>query len=300
MLTESMKTSEFRSAPLKLPSAMIHDHAFVTWVDFGGDKEYIDGAIALCTSLHDVVKTRFPVICMYTGDNDRFLGRLKKSFDWTVKVPRIYVRTRWSRFNSVFSKLHMLRLTQCKSVLFMDADYMPLKNMDMVFEVSAPAGVLETSIDKEAVQYGYNIAYPNVTHGARIPRSITDACSHEGSQVWNQINAGLMLLRPSLSDFSRIVKAAHKGATKDFLFPEQEFLTLYWSGRWHALDMRYNVQPGKKMPSTVFGVHFTYKSKPWLNPAADKIVAAIRKDPNVKELHEHFYDLLRLADSKMI
>lgn len=92
-----------------------------------------------------------------------------------IKVRYIPKVMHESFYDTVLNKFRILTLTQYRRVLLLDADCMPLGNLDYLFEFAD--GPSETSVLKENVVI---------------------------SGPWEPANAGLFMLKPRLGDFEKI------------------------------------------------------------------------------------------------
>ena len=84
-------------------------------------------------------------------------------------------------------------------------------------------------------------------HGERIPRYLTDRVLHDPTNYG--INTAVLVVRPSIAEFHDMV-AAISSATgaashlRQYRWPDMQFLTAYWSGRWHNIDACFAPSPG--------------------------------------------------------
>lgn len=69
----------------------------------------------------------------------------------------------------------------------------------------------------------------------------------ESGYMFSGINAGVMVMRPCKEDYEAMLKdiksQKHKRTYRKSCMPEQDYLTRFYNGKWHHLDVRYNYQP---------------------------------------------------------
>jgi glycogenin glucosyltransferase len=102
-------------------------------------------------------------------------------------------------------------------------------------------------------------------HGSRIPQTITDRVGEDPLNLG--INGGLFVFEPSMDEYQAIMEDVRKPETLHmvgdlFDWPEMQYLTLRWSGRWTNVDLRFAGLNGYPTLSVLYGTHFG-GLKPW-------------------------------------
>ena len=163
-----------------------------------------------------------------------------------------------------------------------DADVLALSQYDHLFSLPAPAGVLnerkkhllesdekgEYEVTEKMLasgEWGWHLRYKMCPHGSRVPRSITDRVACDPTNMG--VNGSLFVLEPSMEEFDAVVKDVEMPEIQRlvgdlFEWPDMQYLTMRWSGRWTNIDARFSGMNGYPHPSVLFGTHFA-GFKPW-------------------------------------
>lgn len=157
-------------------------------------------------------------------------------------------------------------------IVVLDADIMSLKNYDALFDVPAPAGIINEKkshwlgnyCSEEGKTVWHQIYETTCGHGQLIPKSVTDQVKDDSTNLG--VNGCLWILEPDYEEYMRIMDCLEDQSVKDrigrFNWPEMQFATWYWSGKWHNVDIRYAAYNGQPHISLVYGTHFA-GFKPW-------------------------------------
>jgi len=154
-----------------------------------------------------------------------------------------------------------------------------------LFALDTPAGipnekkslVYDPSVmDRETVtRWGWHDAYGTVCpHGAPIPQEITDRVLTDFDNMG--VNTSLLVVEPSFAEFQRIMDDIQRPEVQaligdKFSWPEMQYITLWWSGRWHSVDVKYCGFYGFPNLAVLNGTHYA-GVKPWqFNKSADTI-----------------------------
>jgi glycogenin glucosyltransferase len=267
-------------------------YAFVSFLML--NDSYLPGALVVGYALH-VQGTRADRVCLVTQDVTpdarTALGRI---FDRVVDVDQIYVphKRRQARQDRpyMFTRMNALRLgadgdlgLAYEKVVVLDADVLPFKYYDHLFTLDAPAGILneekshfvETDAEGRYVipedvektgTWKWHRLYGKVCpHGSRIPQAITDRVGEDPLNLG--INGGLFVFEPSMDEYQAIMEDVQRPEMLHlvgdlFDWPEMQYLTLRWSGRWTNVDLRFAGLNGYPTLSVLYGTHFG-GLKPW-------------------------------------
>jgi alpha-N-acetylglucosamine transferase len=266
--------------------------AFVTFLML--NDSYLPGALVLAYALRGQ-NTGADLVCMITdGITSTARHALELLFDHVVDVSKIYVphRRRQERQDRpyMFTRMNALRLGgdgdlgfEYDKIVVLDADLLPLRHYDHLFSLNAPAGIIneqkshfvENNPDgsyyipesvKTTGTWKWHRLYGEICpHGHPIPAEITDRVKQDPSNLG--INGSLLVFDPSMGEFNRIREDVQRPDVLHlvgdlFDWPEMQYLTMRWSGRWTNVDLRFDGFNGYPELSVLFGTHFG-GLKPW-------------------------------------
>lgn len=262
-----------------MPSTTPKVGAFVTLVT---NADYGMGAAVLGQRLRDF-KTRFATVVMVTSTVPEATRQLLSMvWDEVLSISVLNSNDTASlallqrpELGVTFSKLHVWKLTDYKKVVFLDADIMPLCNIDDLF------------------------LYNELS-----------ACPDAG---WPDcFNTGLFVLTPDVKTYDELIKmAADKGS---FDGGDQGLLNSYFSSWAHAdikkhIPFVYNVNPNasytylpayRKFSQDVKNIHFLGSSKPWHYECQDGIIIGANVSPHLRGFLEQWHKSLNQAlDNKV-
>jgi hypothetical protein len=180
-------------------------------------------------------------ICYQTDIAMDFLKASEKH--WTQDE-----RDRW---RGVMNKLYILHpdLFGCyKKVLFLDCDLLIVdaaRYLALLSESATPAGVYEYSNRLRMNKIKTHLVHSKFKNNQVIPKKYCTA----DTAYYHCINASLLIVRSSEADYETICAdiASVDGMyrrmpqlrTHVLYFPEQEYLTNFFAGRWHSVDFRF-------------------------------------------------------------
>ena len=207
----------------------------------------------------------------------------------------------------VFFKLHIFNpeLFPYEKVCFVDSDLVPMNYYDSLFMLDCPAGWVEY---RKKIPYLESFNWDRcdfLKHGDKIPSIFTDVDTPAGADV----NAGLLLVEPDKKEYDSMIKELqqpiekwmgkdkyHKGfysfdfdtpqgnkfIENSYCFPEQNYLTKRFSGKWHYMEFAF--QSWALDPCNAFGIHMAaFNPKPWFKqPKSGAIKIAKKYSPYVK------------------
>jgi glycogenin glucosyltransferase len=265
--------------------------AFVTL--FTLNDSYLPAVLLLAYGLRRQ-KTGADIICLVTPEITPTARKaLAVLYDRVLPVEPIIVPHKLAGARPylplVFTKLHALRLgadgdlgLPYDKICLLDADLLPLKHYDHLFTLPTPAGtinerktnVMEWGADGNFIipesvyqdgTWKWHQIYADCGHGRAIPQTITDRVATDPTNMG--VISSLLVLRPSLAEYEEILRDLERPEIRElvgnqFEWPEMQYLTLRWSGRWTNVDLRFHSLNGYPDPSVLFGVHYT-GFKPW-------------------------------------
>jgi len=252
-------------------------YAYVTLVMLGD--LYISAAIVLAQSLINCGSEADRVVLVTNDVSEEGKNILSMFFNHVIEITYIEIKnwrterqTYRKYLNLVFTKFHVFNLVQYKKIILIDADAAVLKHPDHIFSLDAPAGCFLE--DKELfILYDENGKYklPEgpipwyekfcdiAPHGKIIPQEYTDRIKHNFKN--SGVGGGLMLLEPKLGEFDDIIHNVSSGKMKylierRFVWPEQQYLTLRYSGKWHNINPRFFGLQGYPHWKVLYGLQY--------------------------------------------
>ncbi len=271
-------------------------YAFVTFLML--NDSYLPGVLLLAHGLRRQ-KTQADLICMVTEEISRPARQaLAHLYDEIIEVEKIVVpHARVQKrpyLPYVFTRLHALRLgadgdlghndakVAYDKIVLLDADLLPLRHYDHLFALPAPAGtinerkthVMEWGEDGNFIipdsvaqdgTWNWHQIYADCPHGQPIPAEITDRVASDPTNMG--VISSLLVLEPSLAEFQAIMADIQSPAIQPlvgdaFDWPEMQYLTLRYSGRWTNVDLRFHSLNGYPNLEALNGIHYT-GFKPW-------------------------------------
>ena len=265
--------------------------AFATFLMLNDN--YLPGALVLAFGLR-LQKLGRPLICLVTeGVSPQARASLRQLFDDVVDVEPIYVphSRRQERQDRpyFFTRIHALRLGpdgglghHFERVVVLDADLLPLRNYAELLELEPPAGVLNERkshfvqtdgdgrhvVPRSALEKGrwnWHEIYAACPHGQPVPRSISDRPRKDPANMG--FNGSLFVMRPDAGEFEAILRDIERPEVRTlvgdrFDWPDMQYLTLRWSGKWRNIDVRFSALNGYPHLDVIYGTHFA-GFKPW-------------------------------------
>ncbi|HEX6383415.1 MAG TPA: hypothetical protein VF177_01985 [Anaerolineae bacterium] len=266
--------------------------AFVTFLML--NDSYLPGALMLAYALRRQ-QSQADLVCLVTEEitaGARYA--LELLFDHVVRVEKIFVphRRRQQRQDRPywFTRMNALRLGEdgdlglhYEKIVLLDADVLPLRYYDHLFLLNAPAGIINEqkshflesstagqyvippSVETTGTWKWHQLYGPVCPHGRRIPREITDRVQEDVTNLG--INTSLLVLQPSLDELKFLKEELGRPAVRRlvgdlFDWPDMQYLTLRWSGRWTNVDLRFSGLNGYPSLKVLFGTHYA-GFKPW-------------------------------------
>ncbi len=284
---------QFISKPLKMRREDgSRKYAFVTFIMM--NDSFIYGALMLA---HGLKKGNYDadLVCMVTENiSNETREILSIMYDYVVEVEEIYIyhKRRQKRQDRpfLFTRFHAFRLGSdgdlgfnYDKIVVLDADVYPLKNYDHLFTLDTPAGTvnekreycLEYDNDgnyiipydvNETKKWKWHRVYDDICpHGSKIPEYICNRVKEDPSNMG--VNSSLLVLTPSIDEFRNIMKDTNKEEIKKYIgdifnWPEMQYATMRWSGKWTNVDLIFNGFGGYPDISILYGLHYA-GFKPW-------------------------------------
>ena len=250
---------------------------------------YVAGALATAHSIRQS-GSRYAIVCMVTSDvSVTARERLSLFFDRVVEISYMKyachpLRTQKQRdmyatwVGDAFTKWHMLKLTEYKKCMFVDADKIVFSNLDHLFELPCPAGTFSSPWAepwvKASKSNGFrrglsNPYHGNVRHGKAIPRR----CIDQGLRSSFVVIGTVLIVEPSIEHFEAFHNMmqnrnvyGNKGCHS--MMDEQSITEFYHhelKKQWTFIHQQYNAVPWK--PDWMEGrkprLYHYFNKKPW-------------------------------------
>jgi glycogenin glucosyltransferase len=269
--------------------------AYVTFLLANLSHNFVASALLLAYALRKQ-HTQADIVCIVNEGLPReALAALESVFDYVVQVPTVFFphKRRHERPDRpfLFTRFHALRLGRdgdlgfdYEKLVILDADVLPLRHYDHLFTLDTPAGIINeckghmmdydaqgryripASVEQDSTWKWHRIYGDICPHGQPIPREITDRVGEDVSNMG--IIGALYVLRPCQREFeSMLDEITHCPRIKRlvgdlFDWPDMQYLTLRWSGKWTNVDVRFCSLGGYPRLSALFGTHYA-GLKPW-------------------------------------
>lgn len=252
---------------------------------------FIPGALVFAYALKQQGTSHDLVCIVSEGVTEYGKEALKEVFTHVIEMDQVYVphHNRHERQDRpfLFTRFNAFLLGEnggydlaYDKIVLADADILPIKNYDALFDVDAPAGIINEYkahcmeyqdgkyITPNTVkQYGtwiWHDVYRNVPHGTSIPKDMTDRVLMDSDNMG--VLAALWVLRPSVKIYTSIMEDTKNqdiaAKIAEFRWPEMQYLTQKFSGKWHNIDLRYASFNGYPQLNVLNGTHFA-GVKPW-------------------------------------
>lgn len=287
-------------------------YAFVTLVMLGD--LYVSAAIVMAYSLRRE-NTMADLVVLVTNDvSEEAKDILGKFFDKVIDVEylkvfnwRTSVQKHRQYLNYVFTKFKCLLLTEYDKIVLIDADAIMLKKPDHLFTLQSPAGVFlenknlfitynkkgEYIVPKDNEIEWYKKMCECCGHGKIIPQEYTDRIKKQKKN--SGVAGGLMILKPDKKEYENIMKDLETKETSNlianyYIWPEQQYLTVRYSGKWTSINPVYLGLQGYPHWRYLFGVQYA-GDKPFVLKSKFPVEERIKYD-DFKLWHYYFKDIL--------
>lgn len=238
------------------------------WVTLVTRASYIPGVVLLAHSLHTNA-SKFPLLILVTPSlSPSIKATLQKEAALTnsslLLTDSLFppphnapVSLITPRFEDTWTKLRVFELHKhgYDKLVFLDADMLVLQNMDELFDVdlsgehciaSTHACVCNLDNDPWASPKWTqeNCAFTGLSPTSPAT-TVPPTTSKEGEDAWTEphrlLNSGMFIFTPHESQWKDIqVFLQTDPRVKSFLFPDQDFLAVFFLDRWKSVGWRYN------------------------------------------------------------
>ena len=261
------------------------------WVTLVTKPSYLPGVIMLAHSL-DKHHSKYRLLVLYSdsiGPQARGTLETEANRSNRIRLHHIHLllpskqQTNTGsvaeRFADTFTKLRAFQVwelgyTKC---VFLDADMAVFKNPDDLLDselegrdciAANHACVCNLDSDSWAPSNWHkgNCAYTPLTS----PQMIASRITAQSRPTYHLLNSGMFVYRPNEDLWRDLIRFfTNTDKLKDFKFPDQDFMTEYFRGRWQPVSWRYNAiktmeywHPNLWSDNEVAIVHYIV-DKPW-------------------------------------
>ncbi len=291
---------------------------------------YLPGALTLAYALRKM-QTQADLVCLVTEEiSDEARYALKLLYTHVLDVEKIFVphKRRQERQDRPYlcTRYNALRLGEdgdlglaYEKLISLDADVLPLKNYDHLFTLNTPAGIVNENkahfVNSDAAKqyitstefiktgkWEWHQQYDAICpHGHGIPAEVTDRVREDPANMG--INGSLMALTPSMSELAAIKEDVQKPEVLKYIgnlfdWPETQYLTMRWSGKWNSVDIRFCGFKGYPSLSALFGTHYA-GVKPW-DFKREKVLLRYSRYEDFRLWHKEYVTMLTRAYPKLI
>jgi alpha-N-acetylglucosamine transferase len=208
---------------------------------------YIKGVIALKHALHDLHKSQYPLLVLYTSAVVPEAVETLKQVGCIVKKiepvhPKGRVEYKSERFTETWTKLAVWNQPEYDRLVLLDADMLSLQNMDELMQMELPnkdwvAACHACICNPQKIKH-----YP--ASWVKENCSYTGATSIEPAEIdskSNYFNSGLIVLTPDTDKFNSMIN--YLNSIEDlniYPFPDQDFLNEIFQNQWKPISYIYN------------------------------------------------------------
>jgi len=215
------------------------------------NEDFVDGALVLGKSL----RMHCPRLQDHTADlsiiitegrvSPRSQNRLRGvGFDKIFEVPSLALKAPGAYWKDTFDKIYMFNLTQYQKIVFMDADMINIRSMDVLFEKD----------------FGDS--------------TFVGAIGFRGGSEGPYFQTGMMVIQPTRTMFDKIYErflsgVPPRGSMYNHGMNGRDGVLLrdVFGNRFKILDNKYsrNLNPRWPVPPEVISLHLRGKIKPWFD-----------------------------------
>jgi glycogenin glucosyltransferase len=264
-------------------------NAYVTFII--RNDSYMPGALVFAYALK-LQKTVNDLICIVSENiSENAIKVLRVIYDDVLIIDELYVAhdRRHERQDRpfLFSRFNSFRLGEdgdlgkrYDKIMLADCDHLPLRGFDDLFNLAAPAGIINErkehcleyvdgkyiipdSVDIDGT-WNWHEIYRDVPHGTLVPKEMTDRVLTDPTNLG--INTSICLFKPTMELYNSIMDDLVQKEVQDristYNWPEMQYITGKCSGDWTNIDLKYSSFNGYPKIDVLYGIHFA-GLKPW-------------------------------------
>lgn len=264
-------------------------NAYVTFII--RNDSFIPGALVFGYALR-LQETKHDLVCIVSENvSPRAVSSLELIYDRVIEIPEVYVPhdRRHERQDRpyLFSRFNAFRLgkdgdlgTEYDKIIIADCDILPLHNYDSLFEMNAPAGIINEKesncVTHEDGKYivpdsvyvdgtwVWHDVYKEIPHNTLIPKEITERIKTDKTNLG--VHSSLCLYEPTMKFYNSIMDDLENEEVQKeistYNWPEMQYMSNKLSGSWFNMDLKYSSFNGYPEIDVIYGTHFA-GLKPW-------------------------------------
>jgi glycogenin glucosyltransferase len=290
-------------------------NAYVTFII--RNDSFVPGALVFAYALR-LQNTIHDLVCIVSENvSHHGVSSLEKVYDKVIEIEEVYVphERRHERQDRpfLFSRFNAFRLGKdgdlnmgYDKIIIADCDILPLHNYDSLFDLKAPAGILNEKkehcmdyVDGVYVKpdsvyvdgtWNWHTIYKDIGHGSLIPKDITDRIKTDKLNLG--VHSSLCLYEPTMDFYNSIMDDLEDVEVQEeistYNWPEMQYMSDKLSGKWHNMDLRYSSFNGYPEIDVLYGTHFA-GLKPW--SIKNKSVKSFAKFDDYKLWYHTFHKM---------
>jgi alpha-N-acetylglucosamine transferase len=211
---------------------------------------YIKGIVALKYALHDLHHSQYPLLVLYTPtvasgvvEILKDIGCVVKQVDFIHPIGKVEYKS--ERFIETWTKLVAWNQTEYERLVLIDADMLPLQNMDELMCLYLPnknwvAASHACVCNPQKIQHyppswtPENCSYTGCGTSACVEPTSADSKA-------SYFNSGLVVLSPDNGLFRTMIGYLNSISDLNiFPFPDQDFLNVVFKNKWKPVPFIYN------------------------------------------------------------
>ncbi|KAI8338022.1 nucleotide-diphospho-sugar transferase [Chlamydoabsidia padenii] len=251
-----------------------------------GGEGYLKGIITIQYVLQHVVNSAYPLLVLHTSDIPSSIINLLTSIGCHVRlIQAIHLDMVYSqeRFRDTWTKLVAWDQVDYDRLVLIDADMLPLRNMDILMTLKQPLDWIAacpacTCNPQQMKDYPDNwtpnyCAYTYTDGGAAaITTDDYQTRFQQSTQHLHYFNSGLVVLTPHRATFESMVHrltTSSSASLSQYTFPDQDFLNAEFDQRWTVLPYLFNaLKPMVFGHASMWDINKIYNlhyilTKPW-------------------------------------
>lgn len=238
---------------------------------------YLPGALVLGHALRDSNTLKQLAILVGPEVSSKAKDRLENVYDAVIPTTTIATSSKDAPqfklldrpdLDRSYTKINVWRLVQYSKVVFLDADTLPTRNIDELFDDNVTP--LSTSVP---VAGAPDIGWPDI------------------------FNSGVVALLPSNETFEVLARRARAGLSFDG--GDQGLLNQFFENKWHRLPFTFNVTPSTSYQYTpayqhfrenVAVIHYIGQTKPWTHALSGPFQSSSEFETRWWGIYNKYYD----------
>ena len=125
--------------------------------------DYLEGVLVLDYNLKQLF-TRYPLLCLINESISDRTKKILEYFDIKYKVVKSisYSSSSYERWNYTFDKLNVFSLTEYDKVIYLDSDFLILKDIDNLFKIDRFTMTSDIPFNEDKLNSAIMIVRPNM------------------------------------------------------------------------------------------------------------------------------------------